>query len=102
MDFEGKIDGEVFEGGSAEGFSYILGEGRMLPEFEEATVGIKAGEEKTFELTFPEDYGGEEVAVKNAEFTIKVTEVAEVLLPDFDEVMGRELGMGAGAVVALR
>src|SRR5690625_233082 len=102
MDFEGKIDGEVFEGGSAEGFSYILGEGRMLPEFEEATIGIKAGEEKTFELTFPEDYGGEEVAGKTAEFTIKVTEVAEMLLPDFDEDMARELGQEDGDVEALK
>lgn len=74
----------------------------MLPEFEEATIGLKAGEEKTFELTFPEDYGGEEVAGKTAEFTIKVTEVAEMLLPDFDEDMARELGQEDGDVEALK
>src|SRR5690625_5270302 len=65
LDFVGKIEGEAFDGGSAEGFSFVLGEGRMLPEFEEAALGMKAGEEKTFELNFPEDYGGEEVAGKS-------------------------------------
>src|SRR5690606_6974966 len=77
LDFTGKIDGEAFEGGSAEAFSFVLGQGRMLPEFEEAAKGMKAGEEKTFPLTFPEDYAGTEVAGKTAEFTIKITEVAE-------------------------
>jgi len=102
LDFEGKIDGEVFEGGSAEGFSFVLGEGRMLPEFEAAATGMKAGEEKTFELTFPEDYGGEEVAGKTAEFTIKLTEVAEAKLPEFDSEMARTLGQEDGDVEALK
>ncbi|HLR82523.1 MAG TPA: trigger factor [Paenalcaligenes sp.] len=102
LDFVGKIDGEAFDGGSADDFSFVLGEGRMLPEFEEAAMGMKAGEEKTFELSFPEDYGGEEVAGKTAEFEIKVSEVAEVKLPEFDEEMAKLLGQEDGDVEALK
>jgi len=102
LDFTGKIDGEVFEGGSSEDFSFVLGEGRMLPEFEQATIGMAAGEEKTFDLTFPEDYGGEEVAGKTAQFEIKVTEVAQQQLPEFDEEMARTLGQEDGDIESLK
>ena len=61
VDFEGKIDGELFEGGKAEDFQFILGDGQMLKEFEEATRGMKLGESKTFPLAFPEDYHGKDV-----------------------------------------
>src|SRR5690625_8007007 len=74
----------------------------MLTEFEEAALGMKAGEEKTFELNFPEDYGGEEVAGKTAEFEIKVSEVAEVKLPEFDAEMAKQLGQEDGDVEALK
>lgn len=102
LDFVGRIDGEAFDGGSAEGFSFVLGQGRMLPEFEEAAKGMKAGEEKTFELKFPEDYGGQEVAGKTAEFEIKVNEVAEVKLPEFDAEMAKQLGQEDGDVEKLK
>lgn len=96
LDFTGTIDGEVFEGGSATDFPFVLGEGRMLPEFETAVAGMKAGEEKTFPLSFPEDYAGQEVAGKTAEFTIKVTEVAEAILPELNEEFAKALGQPEG------
>lgn len=101
LDFTGKIDGEAFEGGSAEAFSFVLGQGRMLPEFEEAAKGMKAGEEKTFSLTFPEDYAGTEVAGKTAEFTIKITEVAEPILPELNDEFAKQLGQAEGDIDAL-
>ena len=101
LDFTGKIDGEAFEGGSAEAFSFVLGQGRMLPEFEEAAKGMKAGEEKTFPLTFPEDYAGTEVAGKTAAFTIKITEVAEPILPELNDEFAKQLGQAEGDIDAL-
>ena len=68
VDFTGKIDGVEFPGGQAKDFAIVLGEGRMLPEFEAAVTGMSAGETKTFALTFPADYHGKEVAGKAAEF----------------------------------
>lgn len=101
LDFKGTIEGVAFDGGTAEGFSFVLGQGRMLPEFEAATQGMKAGEEKTFPLEFPADYGGEEVAGKTAEFAIKVTEVAEAVLPELNDEFAKELGQAEGDMDAL-
>ena len=101
LDFKGTIDGEAFDGGSAEGFSFELGQGRMLPEFEEAAKGMKAGEEKTFPLEFPADYGGEEVAGKTAEFTIKIVEVAVPVLPELNDEFAKELGQAEGDIDSL-
>ncbi|AQS50814.1 MAG TPA: trigger factor [Paenalcaligenes hominis] len=101
LDFKGEIDGVAFDGGTAEGFSFVLGQGRMLPEFEEATLGMKAGEEKEFPLEFPEDYGGTEVAGKTAQFTIKVTEVAEPVLPELNDDFAKELGQEEGNIESL-
>lgn len=101
LDFKGTIDGVAFDGGTAEGFSFVLGQGRMLPEFEAATLGMKAGEEKTFPLEFPADYGGEEVAGKTAEFAITVTEVAEAVLPELNDEFAKELGQAEGDMEAL-
>ena len=80
VDFEGKIDGEPFSGGKAEDFQFIVGEGQMLKEFEEAVRGMKAGESKTFPLAFPEDYHGKDVAGKTAGMDALVTK-AELDLP---------------------
>ncbi len=102
LDFVGKIDGEVFQGGSAEDFPFVLGQGRMLPEFEEATRGLKAGESKTFNLTFPAEYGAAEVAGKTAEFTITVKSVAEGVLPELDNEFAKQLGQAEGDVEKLR
>lgn len=101
LDFAGTIDGVAFEGGTAEGFSFVLGEGRMLPEFETATRGLKAGEKKVFPLAFPADYGGKDVAGKTAEFTITVKEVAEPVLPAFDAEFAKSLGQAEGDIEKL-
>lgn len=101
LDFVGTIDGVAFDGGSAEGFSFVLGQGRMLPEFEEAVRGMKAGDTKTFPLEFPADYAGKEVAGKKADFEIKVTEVAEAVLPEVDAEFAKSLGQPEGDVEKL-
>lgn len=101
LDFVGTIDGVAFEGGSAEKFGFVLGEGRMLPEFEAATTGMKAGESKTFPLEFPAEYGSAAVAGKTAEFKVTVTEVAEPELPVVDADFAKSLGQTEGNVDAL-
>ncbi len=101
LDFAGTIDGVAFEGGTATQFPFVLGEGRMLPEFEQAVTGMQAGEEKTFPLIFPADYGSEAVAGKTAEFRITVTEVAEPELPEIDADFAKALGQAEGDVEAL-
>ncbi len=101
IDFAGTIEGEPFEGGSAQDYPFVLGHGRMLPQFEEAVTGLKAGENKTFELDFPADYGSPEVAGKKAEFTVTVKEVAAPELPEIDADFARSLGQAEGDVTAL-
>lgn len=101
LDFAGTIDGVAFDGGSAEKFPFVLGQGRMLPEFETAVRGMKAGDKKTFPLTFPDEYGSKEVAGKTAEFTITVTEVAEPVLPEVDAEFAKSLGQPEGDVEKL-
>jgi trigger factor len=101
VDFVGKIDGVAFEGGSAEDFTFLIGKGRMLPEFETAVRDMKAGESKTFPLSFPEDYAGKEVAGKTAEFTVTVKEVARQQLPEITEEFAKKLGQAEGSVEKL-
>ncbi len=98
LDFAGTIDGVPFEGGKADAFPFVLGQGRMLPEFEAAARGMKAGETKVFPLAFPADYGGKDVAGKTAEFTITVKEVAEPVLPVIDAEFAKSLGQPEGDV----
>ncbi|MFA7521810.1 MAG: trigger factor [Halothiobacillaceae bacterium] len=92
INFVGKIDDEVFEGGSAEGVEVIIGEGQMLPEFEKGLMGIKPGEPVTIEVTFPEDYQAEHLAGKTAEFEIEATQVEEQVLPEVDEKFAKLFG----------
>lgn len=101
LDFKGTIDGVAFEGGSAEDFYFVLGQGRMLPEFETAATGLKAGESKTFPLKFPDDYGSAAVAGKQAEFTITLKEVSEPELPEMDADFAKSLGQAEGNVESL-
>jgi trigger factor len=75
MDFAGKVDGVAFEGGTGEGMSIEIGSGRLIPGFEDQLVGVKKGEEKTIEVTFPEDYGVDTLKGKPATFELKVTDV---------------------------
>jgi len=102
IDFVGKIDGVEFAGGKAENFEYVLGEGRMLPEFEAATLGLKAGESKTFPLSFPADYHGKDVAGKTADFTITVKAVQWPHLPAVDDAFALSMGVTEGGVAKMR
>ncbi|WP_374433482.1 trigger factor [Inhella sp.] len=102
IDFEGKIDGEPFAGGKAEGFQFILGEGQMLEAFEKAVRGMKAGESKTFPLTFPEDYHGKDVAGKEADFLVTVKKIEAQNLPEVNEAFAKSLGIKEGTVEGLR
>ncbi len=102
VDFEGKIDGEAFAGGKAEGFQFLVGEGQMLKEFEDAVRGMKAGESKTFPLAFPEDYHGKDVAGKTADFLVTVSKLEAAHLPEVNEALVKSLGIADGSVEALR
>ncbi len=102
IDFEGKIDGEPFEGGKATGFQFLVGEGQMLKEFEDAVRGMKSGESKTFPLNFPEDYHGKDVAGKQADFLVTLNKVEAAHLPEVDESFVKSLGIADGTVDALR
>ncbi len=92
IDFSGKLNGVVFEGGEAKDFAVVLGAGRMLPDFEKAIVGMKAGETKSFDMTFPADYHGKDVAGKQVTFTITVHAVEAAHLPEVDAEFAKSLG----------
>jgi trigger factor len=102
VDFTGTIDGVEFAGGQAQNFPIILGEGRMLPEFESAATGMKAGGTKAFELTFPADYHGREVAGKTAQFSLTVLEVEAPEVPALDAQFVNAFGIASGDVGDLR
>ncbi|WP_323750634.1 trigger factor [Marinobacter sp.] len=95
IDFKGTVDGEEFEGGSAEGHRLTLGSGQMIPGFEKAIVGGKTGEEFDIEVTFPEDYHNEDLAGKPATFAIKVEKVEEPQLPELDAEFFQKFGIEA-------
>jgi len=101
-DFKGSIDGEPFKGGEGKDVPITLGSGSMIPGFEEGLTGVKGGEEKTIKVTFPEDYGHDEVAGKDAEFAVTVKKVEEGQLPEVDEEFAKAFGIGDGSVESLR
>ncbi|HUG79577.1 MAG TPA: trigger factor [Burkholderiales bacterium] len=102
VDFQGAIDGQPFQGGKAENFAFSLGEGRMLPEFEAAARGMAAGEAKSFELRFPADYHGKDVAGKQAVFELALKKVEEAQLPALDAEFARSLGVADGDLDKMR
>ena len=101
-DFLGKIDDVEFAGGKASNFVFVLGEKQMLPEFEANALGLAAGGTKTFELTFPGDYHGKDVAGKSARFELSVKLVEEPHLPEVDAEFARSLGVADGDLVKMR
>ena len=102
IDFEGKIDGEPFQGGKAEDFQFLLGEGQMLKEFEDAVRGMKSGESKTFPLNFPADYHGKDVAGKQSDFLVTLKKVEAAHLPEVTDELAKSLGVAEATVAGLR
>ncbi len=102
VDFEGKIDGEPFAGGKAEAYQFLVGEGQMLKEFEDAVRGMKSGESKTFPLAFPADYHGKDVAGKTADFLVTVNKIEAAHLPEVNEALAKSLGIADETVEGLR
>jgi len=102
IDFEGKIDGEPFQGGKAEAFQFIIGEGQMLEQFDKAVRGMKVGESKTFPLQFPADYHGQDVAGKEADFLVTMKKIEQQNLPEVDDAFAKSLGIADGTVEGLR
>jgi trigger factor len=102
IDFSGKLDGVVFEGGEARDFAVVLGAGRMLPDFEKAIIGMKAGETNSFDMTFPADYHGKDVAGKQVNFTITLHAVEEAQLPEVDAEFVKAMGVADGDIAKFK
>ena len=102
VDFLGRIDGSEFPGGKGSGMTVVLGEGRMLPDFEIGLAGVRAGEQKTFPVDFPADYAGKEVAGKTAAFEVIVSGVEEPKLPELGPEFAKALGVADGDVAKMR
>ena len=101
VDFEGKLDGEPFEGGKASDFQFVVGEGQMLKEFEQAVLGMKIGESRTFQLPFPEDYHGKDVAGKTADFIVTLNKLEASHLPEVDDAFAKSLGIADASLEGL-
>lgn len=102
IDFTGRLNGEVFQGGQATDYPVVLGEGRMLPEFENGIVGLNVGENRTFDLTFPEDYQVKELAGKQVSFEVTLKGVEAPQLPAIDADFAKALGIADGDVAKMR
>ncbi|MGF6190107.1 trigger factor [Serratia sp. 2723] len=102
VDFTGSIDGEEFEGGKAVDFVLAMGQGRMIPGFEEGLVGHKAGEEFTIDVNFPEDYHAENLKGKAAKFAIVLKKVEQRELPELTEEFIKRFGVADGSLAGLR
>lgn len=102
IDFEGKIEGVAFDGGSATNYPFVLGEKTMMPEFEAGIVGMKENESKFVSVEFPEDYHGKDVAGKTAVFNITLKSVAEGVLPEVNDAFAKTLGVASGDVAEMK
>ena len=102
VDFEGRIDGELFEGGAGKDMPVEIGAGQMLPEFESGLEGIKVDEERLVEVNFPEEYHGKDVAGKKAEFTLKATQISKPELPEIDAEFAKAFGILDGDMDKMR
>ncbi|WP_291991517.1 trigger factor [Candidatus Accumulibacter sp. ACC003] len=102
IDFLGKKDGVPFQGGQGQDYQFVLGEGRMLPDFESAVIGTRPGESKSFEMTFPSEYFSKELAGQTVTFEITVKEVGEPILPEVDADFAKALGVEDGDLAKMR
>ena len=102
IDFTGRKDGEVFKGGQATDYPFTLGENQMLPDFEKAVEGMKAGETKTFDMTFPADYFAKDLAGQTVQFEITCKKVQAAVLPEIDSAFATSLGIAEGDVAKMR
>ena len=102
VDFEGKIDGENFNGGTASDFQFILGEGQMLEEFDSGLMGASAGEARDIKFTFPDDYSSEEVAGKNVAFSVTVKTVERPELPELNDAFAETMGIAQGGIEKMK
>jgi trigger factor len=102
FDYQGTVDGAAFEGGMGEDFSAVIGEGRLLKDFEQSLIGLKAGDSKGFDLTFPAEYAAKELAGKAAHFEVQVKEVQAPVLPQIDAEFAKAMGVENGDVEKLK
>lgn len=102
IDFLGKKDGVAFAGGQATDYPFVLGQGQMLPDFENAVEGSKAGETKTFDLTFPADYHAKDLAGQTVQFEITVKQVQAPVLPELDSAFATSMGIADGDVAKMK
>ncbi|HET9664616.1 MAG TPA: trigger factor [Burkholderiales bacterium] len=102
IDYRGTVDNVAFEGGVAQGHTVVLGEGRLLPDFERQLAGVKSGDAKAFDVRFPDDYHGKDVAGKIARFEVAVKEVAAPRLPELNADFARSLGIADGDLAKMR
>lgn len=102
MDFHGSHDGKPFEGGSAQDYAVVLGEGRLIESFETQLKGLSAGDEKTLDVAFPEDYQAKDLAGQTVQFEVKVKQVNTSSLPEVDEEFAKAFGIGDGSLESLR
>ncbi len=102
IDFLGKKDGEAFQGGSANDYPFVLGQGMMLPDFENAVEGTQAGESKTFDMTFPADYFAKDLAGQTVQFEITVKQVQAPVMPEIDAEFAKTMGIADGDIAKMR
>ena len=102
IDFVGKKDGVPFDGGQAADYPFVLGQGMMLPDFENAVEGAKAGESKTFDLAFPADYHAKDLAGQTVQFEITVKQVQAPKLPEVDAEFAKGMGIADGDIAKMR
>lgn len=102
IDFTGRKGGEVFQGGQATDYPFALGEGQMLPDFETAVEGLKAGESKAFDLIFPADYFAKDLAGQAVQFEVVVKKVQAPVLPEINDAFAASLGIADGDVAKMR
>ncbi|MDO4435716.1 MAG: trigger factor [Cardiobacteriaceae bacterium] len=102
IDFVGRLNGEAFEGGSGNDVPVVIGAGQMLPDFENGLRGVKAGEEKVFEVNFPEQYHAENLAGKKTEFTAQVKKVERLQLPEINNEFAKRFGIAGGDLEAFK